>query len=153
MPDKPNRVDRVEIQGGIIHLPAEFREVALLANAAGLEGWKLVDAEYGLDAETARKVMYSTEPDFGELKARVQLTYTQTPASAFLRDGLAGVQDVGTPTPTEDKASTPSQVKEGFEPPPLPKDAHKFVPFPGSRFCGECMGGELHPIHITESTL
>ena len=47
------RTDRVEMQGGVVHLPAEFREVARLANAAGLEGLEFVDAEFGLDVAAA----------------------------------------------------------------------------------------------------
>jgi len=45
---EPARTDRVEIQGGLIHLPAEFREVAALANRAGIESFEFADAEYDI---------------------------------------------------------------------------------------------------------
>jgi hypothetical protein len=45
------RKDRVEIKAGVVRLPEEFREVARLANRAGLEGFEVADVEYGLDLE------------------------------------------------------------------------------------------------------
>ena len=43
--------DRVDIAGGIVHLPAEFNQVARLANQAGLEGFEIIDVEYGVDID------------------------------------------------------------------------------------------------------
>lgn len=76
-----DRTDRVELKGGVANLPAEFREVARLANVAGLEGYELVDAEIGLDVEEARRVL--AHPSFDSrmdamndgLKSRMTLTY------------------------------------------------------------------------------
>ena len=74
------RTDRVELHGGIVHLPAEFREVARLANQAGLEGWKFVDAEYGLDIAAARKVLLEAAdgvrvPDLSDIGSQVKISY------------------------------------------------------------------------------
>src|ERR1700677_1870260 len=50
---KAVRTDSVEMHAGISHLPEEFREVALLANKAGLEGYEFVDAEVVPDIDKA----------------------------------------------------------------------------------------------------
>jgi hypothetical protein len=47
------RLDQVPLEAGVVHLPAEFREVARLANKAGLEGYEFIDAETGIDADAA----------------------------------------------------------------------------------------------------
>ena len=46
--------DRVELHPGVAQLPEEFREVARLANQAGLEGFEVAEVEYGFDLEAAR---------------------------------------------------------------------------------------------------
>lgn len=61
------KTDRVELKGGVVHLPAEFREVAQKANLAGLEGWRISDVEYGLDI--ARSLAADSPC------VRVQITY------------------------------------------------------------------------------
>lgn len=45
------RIDRVELHAGIVHLPAEVREVARLANQAGLEGYRFVNADFGMHTD------------------------------------------------------------------------------------------------------
>lgn len=64
------RKDRVEIQGGVVHLPEEFRQVARLANQAGLEGWQVESVDYGLDLEKIRK-----EGMLADMTVRVEITY------------------------------------------------------------------------------
>jgi hypothetical protein len=57
------RTERVEMKGGVVNLPAEFREVARRANRAGLEGYEMVDAEIGIDIEEAQRIL--AHPSFG----------------------------------------------------------------------------------------
>jgi hypothetical protein len=73
-----DRTDRVEHQGGVAHLPAEFREVARLANRAGLDGYEFVDAEVGVDLEEARAALMSSSPAFPLV--RIVITYRKTDA-------------------------------------------------------------------------
>jgi len=76
-----DRTDRIEMKGGVVNLPAEFREVALRANLAGVEGYELADAEMGVDIEEARRIL--AQPSLGArmdamsdgLKSYVTLTY------------------------------------------------------------------------------
>jgi len=53
-PDAPVHQVDVEMQGGVTHLPAEFREVARAANREGLDGFAYEEADFadfGLDVE------------------------------------------------------------------------------------------------------
>lgn len=58
--------DRVEIPAGICHLPAVLRDIARLANQAGLKGFEVADVDVGLDAEAARRY---------ELRSYAWITY------------------------------------------------------------------------------
>ena len=71
--DAPGRTDRVPLEGCIVHLPAEFREVARLANQAGLEGWKFVDAEMKLDVAAALEAIGNAQ-DIPWI-SRLEITY------------------------------------------------------------------------------
>lgn len=59
MPEE--RKDRIVLQPGTVHLPAEFREVAEKANKAGLEGYAVQDVFYGIDVDQARQGVDSIE--------------------------------------------------------------------------------------------
>jgi len=69
------RGDRVEMLGGVVHLPAEFREVARLANKAGLDGYEVVDVEVGMDVEGMRGWMHAVEDH-----ALKSITYRRLPS-------------------------------------------------------------------------
>jgi hypothetical protein len=79
------RKDSVEMQGGITHLPAEFREVARLANRAGLDGYEVVDVEWGVDLDEALKAIAEISPlddvylgrEMPWPKSRILITYAQ----------------------------------------------------------------------------
>lgn len=66
--------DRVEMLPGVVHLPAEFREVARLANLAGRDGFEVADLEIGMDVEADLKgerhvyltISYKEKPDATE---------------------------------------------------------------------------------------
>ena len=80
---KPDpRIDRVDLHGGIVHLPAEFREVARLANKAGLEGWQFVDAEIGVDLDAMLQPRTETDVELDDFLARgmsrVKISYEKT---------------------------------------------------------------------------
>lgn len=84
------RTDTIEIQAGIAHLPEEFREIARKANQAGLEGWKFVTADYGLDSRLA--LVLAGEPP----TSRVEITYEkpdEQPDSAFERAIVSITED------------------------------------------------------------
>ena len=51
------RIDHVPLKAGIDHLPDAFREVARLANQAGLEGYRYLDAEVGIDIPVRREAI------------------------------------------------------------------------------------------------
>jgi hypothetical protein len=72
MSDTP-RKDRVAVPGGVVHLAEIFRQVARLANKAGLEGWEVAAVDYGLDLDAIRKE--GTLGTLAELMARVEITY------------------------------------------------------------------------------
>jgi hypothetical protein len=81
------RKDRVEMQGGIVHLPAEFREVARLANRAGLEGYEFVDAECGLDLDAIKALSERPAAEIEAAldhlpypKSRIEITYRKPEA-------------------------------------------------------------------------
>jgi hypothetical protein len=63
------REDSVEMLGGTAHLPEEFRQVARLANQAGLEGLTLVDVDYGIDTPKSLEAL--------EFHARIKLSYRE----------------------------------------------------------------------------
>jgi hypothetical protein len=70
-----DRSDHVELQAGSVHMPAAFREVARLANQAGLEGYRLVDADVGIDTEKWDCM------EAASIQSRVLITYEKvTPA-------------------------------------------------------------------------
>jgi len=70
-PEADRDPDEIEVHGGITHLPAEFREVAKKANAAGLAGYEVVQTEIGTDWESiARIELYRRE-----FRTRIQITY------------------------------------------------------------------------------
>jgi hypothetical protein len=91
------RKDVVQVEGGIVQLPSEFREVTRLANQAGREGWTFVDVEYGIDAEEARRVFANPEPDvdgFG-IETRITITYRREHlGSDPLRTALERIRDL-----------------------------------------------------------
>jgi len=64
--------------GGVVHLPEEFRQVARLANAAGLRGLEVTKVDYGLDVEKS----IAAEA----LRARVKLTYRPAPAAGAMAE-------------------------------------------------------------------
>jgi len=90
-----NRTDCVELEGGVAHLPAEFRAVARLANQAGLEGWKYLDLDYGLDLEAVREKM-KEGPGLLDLhaKSRVEITYEPQRPRTSDREGPVYVEDL-----------------------------------------------------------
>jgi len=70
-PEFDHAPDEIEMQGGITHLPAEFREVAKKANAAGLAGFEVVGTEIGTDWESIEHIeLYRRE-----FRTRIQITY------------------------------------------------------------------------------
>ena len=73
------RVDRVEMLGGVYHLPAEFREVARLANRAGLEGYEVAEIEVGLDLDLLRERVTRAEEDQWP-SSTVRITYRKVKA-------------------------------------------------------------------------
>jgi hypothetical protein len=77
MSDK--RKDVVTLKGGVAHLPAEFREVAVLANQAGLAGLELVDVEYGIDVDEARLLLADPNAQWIDLQPRVMMIYRPRP--------------------------------------------------------------------------
>lgn len=79
------RKDRVERKGGIIHLNAEFRQVAQLANRAGLEGYEVADVDVGMDLVSA--LARVTDDDL-DLKARIEITYRETPKARLHASGI-----------------------------------------------------------------
>lgn len=60
--------DRVEMLGGVTHQPAELREVARLANLAGLDGFEVAGIEIGIDREAALK---------GEWRTYITISYKE----------------------------------------------------------------------------
>lgn len=46
--------DRVEVIAGVTNISAQIRDVARLANSAGLDGFEVADIETGLDTELAK---------------------------------------------------------------------------------------------------
>ncbi len=72
------RKDRIPMQGGITHLPAEFREVARLANQAGLEGYKFESLKIGIDTENLPAVAGGLIDDMPALESRIEITYDAT---------------------------------------------------------------------------
>jgi hypothetical protein len=69
------RKDRVDLQGGVVHLPAEYREVARKANQAGLEGYQYVDLEYGIDLQAAIDLRFDSDDSFRKIPVRVEISY------------------------------------------------------------------------------
>ena len=70
--------DRVLISAGISETPANFREVARLANLAGLDGREIVDVEYGIDPfEFAGQVRAGSLTDALTLPVYVKIVYRQ----------------------------------------------------------------------------
>lgn len=71
------RKDRIEISTGLIHLPEHFRQIARLANRAGLDGFEFVDAEYGIDLDEALDFISrkGSEPADDSITLRVLITY------------------------------------------------------------------------------
>jgi hypothetical protein len=50
------RVDQITMGSGVTGLPTEFREVARLANEAGMAGFRFIDVEYdAYDIEEVRR--------------------------------------------------------------------------------------------------
>lgn len=74
--DESTRRDQVEHQGGIVHLPAEFREVARLANRAGIDGFEFVDAFVGIDVDAAQ---VAREP----IRSFITITYRRNEAAGL----------------------------------------------------------------------
>jgi hypothetical protein len=64
--------DRIEMPGGITHLPADFREVARLANLAGIEGYRVQDVEVGIDPQAAIA---------GEFRSYITISYREKEAT------------------------------------------------------------------------
>ncbi len=64
-PVPSDRIDRVELHGGVAHLPAEFREIARLANDAGMAGHEFLDAEVGMEIPA----------DLEDIRTCVKITY------------------------------------------------------------------------------
>jgi hypothetical protein len=73
------KTDRVTMQGGIAHLPAEFRDVARLANEAGLAGIRLADLEYGVTAALWR----GGHPSQNDYVSQLVLTYHEPAWAPF----------------------------------------------------------------------
>jgi len=48
-----DRTERLEVPAGVANLPGFLRDLARQANRAGLEGYELIEAEYGLDVDEA----------------------------------------------------------------------------------------------------
>jgi hypothetical protein len=77
------RKDSVEMEGGITHLPAEFREVARLANRAGLDGFEIEDVDCGLDMDAIHAIANAPDaskmgtPELPWPTARILITYRQ----------------------------------------------------------------------------
>ena len=97
MENENARTDRVEMQGGIVHLPAEFvREVARLANRAGLEGFEVADVECGLHLDAIKALSERPAPeiearldDLPWPKSRILITYKRRDSDLYrLIDGL-----------------------------------------------------------------
>lgn len=66
--------DRVEMLTGIVHLPAEFREVARFANAAGRDGFEVADVETGVDLKAF--------VESNDLRTYITITYKEKPDAA-----------------------------------------------------------------------
>jgi hypothetical protein len=71
------KTDRVTMQPGIVHLPAEFREVARLANEAGLAGIRFAGLEYGVTTA----LWTGGRPCFHDYVSQLVLTYREPPRS------------------------------------------------------------------------
>ena len=79
-----DRRDYIEHQGGVVHLQGEFREVARLANRAGLNGYEVVDVELGLDIEEVRAALAASpgvSPTPAFPPSRILITYRKLEAS------------------------------------------------------------------------
>lgn len=72
-----DRIDRVDVHAGIVDIPERYRQIARLANQAGLDGYEFVDAEVGMDlAETIEILRQKSEGEaYPELKSRVVIRY------------------------------------------------------------------------------
>lgn len=68
--------DRVEVIAGVTNISAQIRDVARLANAAGLDGFEVAGVEIGIDRESlAESLSLARELDFLRMESpRVYIT-------------------------------------------------------------------------------
>jgi hypothetical protein len=71
-PERPP--DLVEIQPGVVHLPQEFWEAVIKANAAGRDGYEVDDVLVGwIDSAEATQALESIPA--GPIRSYIRITY------------------------------------------------------------------------------
>lgn len=65
--------DSIELPGGAAHWPATLREVARLANAAGLAGYRVAGVELGIDREQWAAALAGGNR--ADIEARIKISY------------------------------------------------------------------------------
>jgi len=67
--------ERVRVPAGIVNLPTVFREIAKKANAFGLQGFEVLDVEYGLDIQKAKRYLLAGQEVPPDVPVYVTITY------------------------------------------------------------------------------